>query len=450
MYLAFVVSVLLSCLVSRTSYFIYNIRLIPYIISNIGGINDFLTKSFLTILILVYIFIILFTKKYQASDIKFNIVLLSFVIRIIVLTCSSNMLMFFIGWDGLGLTSLWLVFWYKNTKGNLRGWQVFSTMRIGDAFLILSFIFWAYNMVPFMFLNIGVGIFCLVISARTKSAQFPFTSWLPKAIAAPTPVSALVHSSTLVTAGIVLLYRVEIFTSISSLNPLTLVRLLTSLVGGVLRFKEFDIKKRIAYRTLSHCGIIMYGLSLGMCEIVLLHLVLHAFMKSLIFIMAGNSLISFSGNQDIRYLGRSLKVWPLLGLMISRVPFIGIFYTKHAIFVRYNYLINSAIIFLLTLLRVIYIIRLTSLSFSIIRCIKTYVAVSPLWVLTQLRVCFLLFSILEFPIDISFFSPNLYLLGIVSLWVGRNSLPRLETFALDSSEKFMLPFFDKVFIFKGF
>ena len=127
-------------------------------------------------------------------------------------------------------------------------------------------------------------------------------------MAAPTPVSALVHSSTLVTAGIILLMRTQIINEGCETEILSIIGLLTSIIGAILSYIEFDIKKRIAFRTLRHCGIIMYGLGLGQYSIVMVHLVLHAIIKSLLFILAGNSLISFSGNQDIRNLGTGKTV----------------------------------------------------------------------------------------------------------------------------------------------
>jgi len=414
-------------------------------------INDPLRKVFMCLLIIVYIFILAFTSGYQKEDRKFNFVLFMFAVSIGVMAVRGGMITMFLGWDGLGLTSLWLILWYKNLKGNLRGWQVFSTMRVGDAFLILSFCFWAANISPVIYLNMSAGFIFLVVAARTKSAQFPFTSWLPKAMAAPTPVSALVHSSTLVTAGIILLMRTQIINEGCETEILSIIGLLTSIIGAILSYIEFDIKKRIAFRTLRHCGIIMYGLGLGQYSIVMVHLVLHAIIKSLLFILAGNSLISFSGNQDIRNLGTGKTVlWRILGLLIRRVPFIGIFYSKHGVFNTSNGIFCMLIIFLLRVLSFIYIIRL-SLIGSMLLSFKTAQRLPSIVLLFQALIGILVSASIVLPADLTYFSPGLILLRalLIALTLG-NRVVSYETYATRVNKSFIVPHFDKTLFIKRF
>jgi len=161
---------------------------------------------------------------------------------------------------------------------------------------------WALIGRPYIYINLGLGGILLILCASTKSALFPFASWLPLAMAAPTPVSALVHSSTLVTAGIFIVLRAQ---SWGDFDPtlLTLLGLVTANIGGSARLIEFDIKKRVAYSTIRHCGVMIFGLGCGCGGLVFIHLVLHAFLKSILFILAGWSLVGFDGNQEGRLLG---------------------------------------------------------------------------------------------------------------------------------------------------
>lgn len=270
-------------------------------------------------------------------------------------------------------------------------------------------------------------------------------------MAAPTPVSALVHSSTLVTAGIILLIRTQIINYNCEVELLSVIGLLTSIIGAVLRYIEFDIKKRIAFRTLRHCGIIIYGLSVGQYRIVLVHLVLHAIIKSLLFILAGNSLISFRGNQDIRNLGTSNPtLWGVLGLLISRVPFIGIFYRKHGVF-NYRYgLFCCLSIFVLTVLSFMYIIRLSLIGSSLVS-LKTSQSLPSLVLIFQAFIAISVSASIILPADLTYFSPGLILLRVLlmALLLKRRILS-YERFAVNSNKIFISPHFDKVLFIKRF
>lgn len=179
-----------------------------------------------------------------------------------------------------------------------------------------------------MYVSLGISSFLYILGAATKSAQLPFTTWLPLAIAAPTPVRALVHSSTLVTAGIYLIYRGRALRAAGSLI-LLIFGAATATVGARARLLEYDLKAAIAYSTLRHCGLIIFGLGAGAPDAVFFHLCVHAGLKRLLFLLAGARLNQGAGAQDLRGLplppsSGSRALWALVGLNISRLPALGI------------------------------------------------------------------------------------------------------------------------------
>lgn len=207
----------------------------------------------------------------------------------------------------------------------------------------------------------------VILAAITKSAQIPFSAWLPAAIAAPTPVSALVHSSTLVTAGVYLLIR---FRDIIGVNLFLLyVSVFTIMLSGVGANFEMDLKKIIALSTLSQLGVIIMTLSLGLVELTFFHLIRHALFKSLLFLCAGAYIHSYGDIQDIRFLGGVGKVFPLTSflfigcsLSLCGFPFLSGFYSKDLILESYfmdsiNFFM-LLVIFLSTIATITYSIRL--------------------------------------------------------------------------------------------
>lgn len=179
-----------------------------------------------------------------------------------------------------------------------------------------------------------IGIL-IVVGAITKSAQIPFSAWLPAAIAAPTPVSALVHSSTLVTAGVYLLIRFSYLLNDSCLNLLLVLSVLTIFISGLVASFEFDMKKVIALSTLRQLGVIIFSISLGLFDIAFFHLVVHALFKALLFLCAGVVIHRRGGSQDLRRIGGLVNNHPLVGvslnlanLSLCGVPFISGFYSK--------------------------------------------------------------------------------------------------------------------------
>ena len=334
---------------------------------------DFTSVAFVSLLFLVTSFILVFSHNYIASDrlrTQFLIVLGSFAFSIIILILRERLPLFFLGWDGLGISRFWLILWYQNTKGNISGAHTFSTMRAGDLLLILAIVFWAGSQSGNLYIFGALAIGFFIFGAATKSAQVPFTTWLPLAIAAPTPVRALVHSSTLVTAGIYILARLIFYGGPVIPSQLATLGLLTATVGAVCSTLEFDLKKAIAYSTLSHCGLMVYGLGINAWDIVFFHLCVHAIFKRLLFLLAGWSLSTVSGAQDIRLLGGltcpSLKtVWAINGLIMASLPRLGVWYRKHAIIALQQSwdLIQLTLFSILTVLSAVYIWRLISISF---------------------------------------------------------------------------------------
>lgn len=245
----------------------------------------------------------------------------------------------------MGLTSFLLVVYYQNPYSVGAGMITALTNRLGDVGLILclgllvDFGYWG------LFISdgsLGLVISFLFIGAMTKRAQYPFSSWLPMAMAAPTPVSALVHSSTLVTAGVFLLIRFNGLIALGG-HGFSLVLIfsscLTMVVAGLAASVETDLKKIIAYSTLSQLGVMVLRLGLGNRLLALFHLLSHALFKALMFICAG-TLIHYHGHrQDIRLIGGLSEVFPVtqLGLTVSRLalcgfPFISGFYSKDPIY----------------------------------------------------------------------------------------------------------------------
>lgn len=332
-------------------------------------IFDPIRVGFVSLLFLVTTFILVFSKNYIGSDVlgtQFFIVLGSFAFSIIILIFRENLALFFLGWDGLGISRFWLILWYQNNKGNISGAHTFSTIRIGDLFLLLAVLFWAGYQCARVYVFLAIAPVFFIMGAATKRAQTPFVTWLPLAMAAPTPVRALVHSSTLVTAGIYLVMR-GIFYGFNMPPMLITLGAITALLGAYCSVIEYDLKKAIAYSTLRHCGLIIYGLGINCWDLVFFHLCVHALFKRLLFLIAGWVLSTTGGNQDLRFLGGLnrdvIKIfWCVNSLIIASLPSLGVWYRKHAILANQESWAIIEILFLLILraLSGVYIWRIPS------------------------------------------------------------------------------------------
>ena len=282
-----------------------------------------------------------FRDAYMGSSvhpIRFHRLLICFVISIILFIFIPNLFGLIIGWDGLGIFSFLLVLFYPCHSSLSAGLITGLTNRLGDRFLILALFFrllvWGRRRLGAGFL--GVARFRLVIGGMTKRAQFPFCSWLPRAIAAPTPVSSLVHSSTLVTAGVFLIVRYHDRLRGRSLSLLQWASLITMLIRGLNACVEYDIKKVVALSTLSQVSFIIFAVRIGFPLLGFFHLIRHAVTKALLFICVGLVILRY--RQDLRrlgarFLGAEGIKWYFGGACIGLCgfPFIRGFYSKDAV-----------------------------------------------------------------------------------------------------------------------
>ena len=295
--------------------------------------------------------VIYYRKSYMSSELnltRFIYLVLLFVFSIVLLIISPNIIRILLGWDGLGLVSYCLVIYYQNLKSYNAGILTALSNRIGDVLIliviswILNYGSWNYifylNFIRNDFSIIFIGVI-IIIAAITKRAQIPFSSWLPAAIAAPTPVSALVHSSTLVTAGVYLLIRFNILLiDIFFFKILLLLSILTIFMAGISANYEFDLKKIIALSTLRQLGLIIRILRIGFPDLAFFHLLTHAIFKALLFICAGIVIHIINDIQDIRYMGGISLYIPLTSLCLNisnialcGIPFLAGFYSKDLI-----------------------------------------------------------------------------------------------------------------------
>nr|YP_010048896.1 NADH dehydrogenase subunit 5 [Paralipsa gularis]QPK77269.1 NADH dehydrogenase subunit 5 [Paralipsa gularis] len=312
---------------------------------------DWMSLLFMMFVLLISSVVIYYSKSYMSSELNLNrfiILVLLFVFSMILLIISPNIISILLGWDGLGLVSYCLVIYYQNVKSYNAGMLTALSNRVGDVF-ILMVISWMLNYgswnyifyLMFMKNDFEMQMISslIIIAAMTKSAQIPFSSWLPAAMAAPTPVSALVHSSTLVTAGVYLLIRFNLLlVDMLFLKFLLLLSGLTMFMAGISANYEFDLKKIIALSTLSQLGLMMSILSMGMPDLAFFHLLTHAMFKALLFMCAGVIIHMMNDTQDIRLMGGISNYIPMTSLCMNisnlalcGIPFLAGFYSKDLI-----------------------------------------------------------------------------------------------------------------------
>nr|QNE85460.1 NADH dehydrogenase subunit 5 [Nanna flavipes] len=335
-----------------------NMILIEFEIISLNSLNivmtlllDWMSLIFMSFVLMISSLVIFYSKEYMENDYKINrfiMLVLMFVFSMMLLIISPNLISILLGWDGLGLVSYCLVIYFQNVKSYNAGMLTALSNRIGDVALLLA-IAWMMNYGSWNYIfylevmqnDVEMKIIGLLImlAAMTKSAQIPFSSWLPAAMAAPTPVSALVHSSTLVTAGVYLLIRFNVLLSVSWLgNLLLLLSGLTMFMAGLGANYEFDLKKIIALSTLSQLGLMMSILSMGYYKLAFFHLLTHALFKALLFMCAGAIIHNMNNSQDIRLMGSLSMMMPLTSscfnlanLALCGMPFLAGFYSKDLI-----------------------------------------------------------------------------------------------------------------------
>nr|YP_004935001.1 NADH dehydrogenase subunit 5 [Salinator rhamphidia]AEQ93893.1 NADH dehydrogenase subunit 5 [Salinator rhamphidia] len=322
---------------------LFNLSGVPFTLAIVA---DKVSLSFGMVVTLISGCVFAFACKYMNEDpmvFRFLWILLAFVVSMNLLIFSGSVFFLLLGWDGLGITSFALIIYYQSNESLSAGFQTLMANRVGDALIVASmFLFAISGQLSYICVSsdMAVLVLLLCVAALTKSAQYPFSSWLPAAMAAPTPVSALVHSSTLVTAGIYLVIRLcyNVPLSESALSLLIFCGAVTCLLGGWAATFENDVKKIIALSTLSQLGVMVFSLGMGFPTLALFHLFTHALFKALLFLAAGTFLMSSFGGQDIRLLGGigaampfAMVIFNVSSLCLGGAPFLSAFYSKHMI-----------------------------------------------------------------------------------------------------------------------
>lgn len=288
---------------------------------------------------------------------KFFAYLNLFIFFMITLVVGSNLLIMFIGWEGVGLCSYLLIgFWYKNQDYNDAAKKAFIMNRIGDlGFLVGIFIIgYVFNTLDFMTIKqeimaghatanlawLGVATLALFIGACGKSAQIPLYTWLPDAMAGPTPVSALIHAATMVTAGIFMITRLNFLFDLTPdvQTVIATVGVVTSLLAASIGLMQNDIKKVLAYSTVSQLGLMFLALGLGAYEVAVFHVITHAFFKACLFLGSGSVIHALHGEQDMRRMGGlkgvmkiTFATFLIATLAISGIPPFAGFFSKDEI-----------------------------------------------------------------------------------------------------------------------
>jgi len=312
-----------------------------------------------------------------------------FVFFMLLLVLGSGYLMMFVGWEGVGLCSYLLIgFWFKNNDYNAAASKAFIMNRIGDlGFLLGMFLMLqtfgslSYDKVISGASSMSAGApvltaiaLLLFIGAMGKSAQLPLYTWLPDAMAGPTPVSALIHAATMVTAGIYMVVRSNVIYVLAPFASeiILAVGILTALLAAFIGLKQTDIKKVLAYSTVSQLGLMFVALGLGAYKTALFHVVTHAFFKALLFLCSGSVIHAMGGEQDVRKMGGLKKALPithltfLIGtLAITGIPPFAGFFSKDEIMAS-AFATNGwifALVCFCALLTAIYMFRLYFLTF---------------------------------------------------------------------------------------
>lgn len=353
----------LSVIIISVTTCLLNILCIFLVLSILKGYISFFTlsaNSFITdlslcqlsklityfnlIVISLSIFIIYFSIFYISSDLsvhRFTVLITIFIIRIIIINSSDSCWTTWVGWEGLGVSRYLLIIFYNNWKANNSAVSTILLNRIGDFCLlicILAFtqvIWWGLN-------NASISCYLLIlrgIAILAKRAQIPLHSWLPIAIAAPTPVSSLVHSSTLVVAGTILCIKLNLLYFLPYAGWLCVTGYLTSLYSRLIALYEKDLKKILAYSTMSQIALVIFIICTNLKELMLIHIINHALAKALLFIRVGVFIIFIFGNQDSRLLCTNESLLPMLTTsIICLVVICGVIFTSSYYSKEYNLL----------------------------------------------------------------------------------------------------------------
>lgn len=327
--------------------------------------------------------------SHDAGFYKFFTYLNLFIFSMLLLVMGSNYLILFIGWEGVGLCSYLLIgFWYKNEDYGKAARKAFIMNRIGDLGLLIGIFMLAHytHAVDYLSVAQNASLFeadgaiitfitlSLFIGAVGKSAQLPLFTWLPDAMAGPTPVSALIHAATMVTAGIYLIVRSNFLYTLAptTMNVILIVALVTAAVAAFIALRQNDIKKVLAYSTVSQLGFMFVALGVGAYTAAMFHLMTHAFFKALLFLGSGSVIHAMGGEQDMRFMGGLKKYIPvthatfLIGtLAISGMPLFSGMISKDEILVSAfaKDPIFWFVLFIIVALTATYMFRLYYLTF---------------------------------------------------------------------------------------
>nr|YP_003433708.1 NADH dehydrogenase subunit 5 [Arcyptera coreana]ADB83321.1 NADH dehydrogenase subunit 5 [Arcyptera coreana] len=314
-------------------------------------IFDWMSLIFMSFVMYISSLVIYYSEEYMFGESNMNrfiFIVLMIILSMALLIISPNLISILLGWDGLGLVFYCLVIYYQNVKSYSAGMLTALSNRIGDVSILIS-IAWMLNFGGWNYIyyydfisesfEMKIITMLIVLASMTKSAQIPFSSWLPAAMAAPTPVSALVHSSTLVTAGVYLLIRFSPMLDNYNFGWfLLLIGCMTMFMAGLGANFEFDLKKIIALSTLSQLGLMMWILAMGYPKLAFFHLLAHALFKALLFMCAGSMIHNLKDSQDIRFMGSIVHFMPLTSicfnvssLSLCGMPFLAGFYSKDLI-----------------------------------------------------------------------------------------------------------------------
>ena len=359
-----------------------NLVIITWINSGLLDVNwsikvDTVSSIMLVVVCLVSSIVHIYSIGYMSHDphkTRFMAYLSLFTFAMLMLVTSDNFLQLFFGWEGVGLCSYFLIgFWFKKDSANAAAIKAFIVNRVGDfgfalGIFLIFYVFGTVNYdevfsqipqsinkeISFLGMNLKVvDLICILlfIGAMGKSAQFLLHTWLPDAMEGPTPVSALIHAATMVTAGVFLVVRCSPIFEYSqiALNIICVVGMTTAFFAATVALVQNDIKKIIAYSTCSQLGYMFFAAGVGAYNVAMFHLFTHAFFKALLFLGSGSVIHSFKGEQDIRNMGGVWKKMPytwilmIIGtLALTGFPFLSGYYSKDAI-IEFAYLKGNTV-----------------------------------------------------------------------------------------------------------